>query len=70
MLPRTKAGSKIKYSGMIAPEIVVDKALKDSARGKDMSVPGVFAKYFRFYSKITPANIVMSQWIRSIRKYI
>ena len=55
---------------MIAPEIVVDKALKDSARGKDMSVPGVFAKYFRFYSKITPANIVMSQWIRSIRKYI
>ena len=70
MLPRTKAGSKIKYAGMIAPEIVVDKALKDSARGKDMSVPGVFAKYFRFYSKITPANIVMSQWIRSIRKYI
>ena len=70
MLPRTKDGKEIKYAGMIDPEIVVVKALKDSAKGKDMSVPGAFAKYFRFYSKITPANIVMSQWSRSIRKYV
>ena len=70
MLPRTKDGKEIKYAGMIDPEIVVVKALKDSAKGKDMSVPGAFAKYFRFYSKITPTNIVMSQWSRSIRKYV
>ena len=70
MLPRTKDGKEIKYAGMIDPETVVNKALKDSAKGKDMSVPGAFAKYFRFYSKITPANIVMSQWSRSIRKYV
>ena len=70
MLPRTKDGKEIKYAGMIDPEIVVVKALKDSAKGKDMSVPGVFAKYFRFYSKITPTNIVMNQWSRSIRKYV
>ena len=70
MLPRTKDGKEIKYAGMIDPEIVVVKALKDSAKGKDMSVPGAFAKYFRFYSKITPTNIVMNQWSRSIRKYV
>ncbi len=70
MLPRTKDGKEIKYAGMIDPETVVVKALKDSAKGKDMSVPGAFAKYFRFYSKITPTNIVMSQWSRSIRKYL
>ena len=70
MLPRTKDGKEIKYAGMIDPETVVVKALKDSAKGKDMSVPGAFAKYFRFYSKITPTNIVMSQWSRSIRKYV
>lgn len=70
MLPRTKDGKEINYSGMIDPETVVNKALKDSAKGKDMSVPGAFAKYFRFYSKITPTNIVMSQWSRSIRKYL
>ena len=70
MLPRTKDGKEIKYAGMIDPETVVNKALKDSAKGKDMSVPGAFAKCFRFYSKITPTNIVMSQWSRSIRKYL
>lgn len=70
MLPRTKDGKEIKYAGMIDPETVVNKALKDSAKGKDMSVPGAFAKYFRFYSKIMPTNIVMNQWSRSIRKYV
>lgn len=70
MLPRTKDGKEIKYAGMIDPETVVIKALKDSAKGRDMSVPGAFAKYFRIYSKITPTNIVMSQWSRSIRKYL
>lgn len=70
MLPRTKDGKEIKYAGMIDPETVVIKALKDSAKGRDMSVPGAFAKYFRLYSKITPTNIVMSQWSRSIRKYL
>ena len=70
MLPRTKDGKEIRYTGMIDPETVVDKALKDSAKGKDMSVPGFFAKYFRFYSKVTPSNIVMSQWTNSIRKYL
>ena len=70
MLPREKNGKKISYAGMIEPERVVDKALKDSARGRDMSVPGLFAKYFRFYSKITPTGIVMKQWAAIIRKYV
>jgi len=70
MLPREKNGKKISYAGMIKPERVVDKALKDSARGRDMSVPGLFAKYFRFYSKITPTGIVMKQWAAIIRKYV
>ena len=70
MLPRTKDGKEIKYYGMIEPETVVTKALRDSGRGKDMSVPGFFARYFRIYSKLTPTNIVMSQWQRSIRRYL
>ena len=70
MLPRSKDGKEIKYAGMIDPETVVKKALRDSARGKDMSVPGFFAGYFRVYSKITPTKIVMYQWSRIIRKYL
>ena len=70
MLPRTRNGMSIRYIGMIDPETVVKKALKDSARGKDMSVPGAFAAYFRLYSKIMPTKIVMRQWGRSIKQYL
>ena len=56
--------------GMITAEHVVSKALKDSSRGKDMSVPGFFANYFRFYSKITPTSLIMKLWVYGIRKYI
>ena len=70
MLPKTKGGKEIKYKGLISPDLVVDKALRDSSRGKDMSVPGYFAKYFRVYSKITPTSLVMKLWIRAIKDYI
>lgn len=70
MLPRTKDGKEIRYAGMIEPEMVVTKALRDCRRGKDMSVPGFFAQYFRIYSKLMPANIIMRQWSCSIRRYI
>ena len=70
MLPREKDGKKIKYTGMISVEKVVEKALKDYKKGKDMSTPGFFAKYFRFYSKVVPTRIVMKQWTAVIRKYL
>ena len=70
MLPKTKDGKTIKYNGLLSPDLVVDKALRDCSRGKDMSVPGFFAKYFRFYSKITPTSLVMKLWVDSIKKYI
>ena len=70
MLPRMQNGKKVKYAGMLSAEKVVRKALKDSARGKEMSVPGFFAKYLRFYSKIMPAKIVMKQWLMIMKKYL
>lgn len=71
MLPRTREdGKKIKYIGMISADKVVKKALRDSRLGRDMSVPGFFANYFRFYSKIMPTSLVMRQWIFGIRNYI
>ena len=71
MLPRTREdGKRIKYPGMISVEKVVKKALRDSYLGRDMSVPGFFANYFRFYSKIMPTSLVMRQWIFGIRNYI
>ncbi len=70
MLPREKNGKKIRYTGMIRAEKVVKKALRDSRKKRDMSCPGWFARYFRFYSKVTPTKLVMKQWTFAIRKYI
>ncbi|MCR5619927.1 MAG: SDR family NAD(P)-dependent oxidoreductase [Lachnospiraceae bacterium] len=70
MLPKGINGRKINFVGMIKPERVADKALKDSAKGKDMSVPGLFSKYFRIYSKVTPTRIIMDLWVAIIGKYV
>lgn len=70
MLPHEKDGQSIKYTGMISAANVVSTALKDYRKGKDISVPGGFSKWFRFYSKVTPTRIVMKQWVKITGKYI
>lgn len=55
---------------MISAESVVKTALKDYRKGKDMSAPGLFSKWFRFYSKVMPTRIVMKQWMKVTRKYL
>ena len=45
MLPREKNGRPIRYIGMVKPDVVVKKALRDSRHGKDLSTPGFFAGY-------------------------
>ena len=70
MLPEEVNGRRIRYVGLMKPGKVVDKALRDSAKGRDMSVPGWFAKYFRFYSKVTPTKLIMMQWTAIVRNRI
>ena len=70
MLPRERNGKKIRYTGMISAEKVVNTALKDNRNGKDISTPGFFSKYFRLYSKVTPTRLVMWQWEKMIGKYL
>ena len=70
MLPREKDGKRIRYPGMVSAGNVVARALRDSRKGKDLSLPGLFAQYFRIYSKIMPARTVMRQWTGIIRKYV
>ena len=70
MLPREKNGRPIRYIGMVKPDVVVKKALRDSRYGKDLSTPGFFAGCFRFYSKITPTKLVMKQWVSIMKKYV
>ena len=70
MLPKEKNGRPVKYFGMVKPQVVVKKALRDSSHGKDLSTPGFFAGYLRFYSKITPTKLVMKQWTSITKKYL
>ncbi|MBR6483851.1 MAG: SDR family NAD(P)-dependent oxidoreductase [Clostridiales bacterium] len=70
MLRNENGERTAEFPGMVTAEKVVAKALKDSSKGKDISMSSLYNSYLRFYSKVTPHKIVMKQWIYAIRKYI
>ena len=70
MLPKTNKGKEIKYPGMVTAVKVVDAALKDCKKGKDVSVCSFYYRYMRFLSKVMPHRTLMKFWVRGIRQYI
>lgn len=70
MLPKKNQGKEIRYPGMTPASKVVQAAIKDSRRGKDVSVCSFYFKYIRFLSKITPHRLAMKMWVRAIRQYV
>lgn len=70
MLPKANNGKEIKYPGMVPASEVVEAALKDSRKGRDVSVCSFYYRYMRFLSKVTPHKIAMKMWVRAIRQYI
>lgn len=70
MLPRNGRNGAIHYPGMVTASKVVESALKDCHKGKDVSVCSLYYRYMRFLSKVTPHRIAMKMWVRAIRQYI
>lgn len=70
MLPKQKQGKAIKYPGMTPASKVVESALKDCKKGRDVSVCTFYFRYMRFLSKVTPHRIAMKMWVRAIRQYL
>lgn len=70
MLPKQRDGKDIRYPGMTPASKVVEVALKDCHKGKDVSVCSFYFRYMRFLSKVTPHSIAMKMWVKSIRQYI
>ena len=70
MLPKNGKGGAIRYPGMVTASRVVETALKDCRRGKDVSVCSFYYSYMRFLSKVTPHRLTMKMWVRAIRQYI
>lgn len=70
MLPREKNGRKIKYPAIVSPARVSAQALKDSAKGKEMSVCTLFVKYEHLLGKVMPDKFIMKLWMRGIKDLI
>lgn len=70
MLPKQRDGKDIRYPGMTPASKVVEVALKDCHKGKDVSVCSFYFIYMRFLSKVTPHSIAMKMWVKAIRQYI
>ena len=70
MLPKQCDGKDIRYPGMTPASKVVEVALKDCHKGKDVSVCSFYFRYMRFLSKVTPHSIAMKMWVKAIRQYI
>ena len=70
MLKKERNGKPIKFPGIVSPERVAKQAMRDSSKGKDMSVCSLFVKYEHLLSKIYPQKLLMKIWVAGIKKYI
>lgn len=52
------------FSGMVTPDVVAAKALRDAKKGKDISVYGLYVKSTHLISKLIPQILMMKVWLR------
>lgn len=53
-----------RFNGIVKPDVVVKKAVKDAKKEKDLSIFGGTVKMTHILSKIIPQRLVMFLWIR------
>lgn len=70
MLSKEIDGKEVNFPGIVAPEKVVKKALKDAKKGKDMSVCSFYVKCQHLNVKLMPQKLTMKIWLHSIRMYL
>jgi len=63
-------GCKVKFPHLAEPDEVAEKALRDTKKGKDMSVFSCYVRRMQFYSKFLPHRVVMKYWVRSVKQYV
>lgn len=51
------------FSGMVTPDVVAAKALRDAEKGKDISVYGLYVKSTHLLSKLMPQKMMMKIWL-------
>lgn len=51
------------FTGMVTPDVVARKALRDAQRGRDISVYGLYVKAAHLMAKILPQRAMMRVWL-------
>ena len=70
MLQKEYNGKPVKFPGLVSPNRVAVQALRNSAKGRDMSVCTFFVKYEHFLSKILPSKWIMNIWLNGVKDYV
>lgn len=70
MLSKEINGKKVRFPGIAAPERVVEKALKDAKKGRDMSICSLYVKCQHLNVKLLPQRLTMKIWLHGIKKYL
>lgn len=70
MLSKEIDGKKVHFPGLVPPEKVVQKALEDAKKGRDMSVCSLYVKCQHLNVKLLPQKLTMKVWMHGIRKYL
>lgn len=70
MLSKEIDGKKVHFPGMVLPERVAQKAVRDAKKGKDMSVCSLYVKCQHLNVKLMPQKLTMKIWLHGVRKYL
>ena len=69
LLVREVNGRRVAFPGLVPPEKVVARALRDARRGRELSVYPLYAKYLHAAAKVVPQRVVMATWLRMLKRY-
>lgn len=69
MLIKEVEGKKVHFPGIVTPEKVVKKALRDAKKGKDMSICSFYVKCQHLNVKLLPQKWTMKIWLHGMKKY-
>ncbi len=70
MLEKEINGRQVKFPGIVSPEKVAAKAIRDAKKGKDVSICSFYVKCQHLNVKLIPHKLVMKIWMREIKKYL
>ena len=70
LLNREMNGKKVHFPGIVAPEDVAKKAMKDAKKGKDMSIYSFYVNCQHLNVKLMPQKCAMKLWLHGTKKYL